>query len=119
MAASSSPVVSSTATPHGAIVRARRLDPPSRAFVVAALRNGEAGGVEAGDERVERGVVSGVEADEGGVVGRAGSTIDALRLVVVAPGHRSRRGSASPGTRPMTSPKNEVSDDGSGTSRPR
>jgi hypothetical protein len=66
-------------------------DPPSRTLVVAARLGAEAGDVEASDEGVEGGVVAGVQADEGTVVGRAGLDDHALGLVVVTPCRRPGR----------------------------
>ena len=61
-------------------------DPPGRPLLVGALVQLVAGGAQPRGERVEGGGVGGLEAQVGGVVGRAGLDDEALHRRVVAPG---------------------------------
>ena len=86
VAASSSPSTSSTSTPHGEVVRTRRLDPPRVGVIVGALGDVGPDLPEPLDGRVERGDVDGLEADGNRVVGRSGLHHEPLGPLVVPPG---------------------------------
>ena len=118
VAASASPSTSSTSTPHGAVVRTRRLTRRALSVVVGAVGDVGPDRAEPLDGGVEGGGVDGLEADRNRVVGRSGLHHEPLGPRVVAPG-AARPPAGSPGMRPTTSASTGVIVSGSGSSRTR
>ena len=107
----------STGTPHGAIVRTRRVTRRAAQVVVGPLDGVEARRAQPAATASNASSSHGFEADERRVVGRAGLDDQTVGLVVVTP-VTAPPAVALSGHEPETSPKNGVSDCGSGTSMP-